>query len=70
MKIIFGGGGKDEKSVLEIEFTVLVNLISPPLEKKVDLPVRKNFFDAALKRCSEDHFYMSFSSRKCISGQN
>ena len=45
-------------------------LNSPPLEKKVYLPVRKNFFDAALKRCSEDHFYMSFSSRKCISGQN
>ena len=52
------------------EFTVLVNLIPPPLEKKVDLPVCKNFFDAALKRCSEDHFCMSFSLRKCISGQN
>ena len=32
-----------------------------PLEKKVDLPVSKNTFNAALKTFSDDNFSMSFS---------
>ena len=59
-----------ENKGVEESFTVLVNFKIPPPRKYLDLPVRKNVFDAAPKRCSDDYFSMSFSFRECISGQN
>ena len=48
-------------------FIVLFNLIAPLIQ--MNLPVRKNVFDAGPKICTDDHFFMLFLLKNVYKGK-